>query len=388
MASRRRRPEPRARGGDAAEQRVVDQTVRQAVLLERVKAGLSREVRKPWDDAADDILAAVASQIESAQAAGLQLTDIAARAVVERSISQVVAEIVAAAELQSRGIISDAMVRIARIEATWMAQVLEPTLPIGVSLRMPPASQIRGFVESKAWRKFGGDTQRPLVDWTKGVAKVAKADVRKVVGEALARGTPVPEVKRALQRVTEMTGRQAEAVARTGFTHASSVGRQLVAEENTDVVIGVQWVSVLDSRTTITCASLDGRVFRVDEGPRPPAHFNCRSAAVSLTRSPADILAGKTGKPTAEDLAEAVARRNGSSRASIDYTRMTASPVAASTTYGDWLRRQPAAVQDDVLGKTRGRLFRSGQVQIEQFVGSDYQPLNLRQLEKRLGIGS
>lgn len=387
MASRRRKPRtPPAgpRGGPQAEASYRDAETRQAVLLERVKAALAKEVRGWWDDAADDIAAAVVARLGP----GAAVPAVISRAI-EAELGRVVGEIVAAAAVGSGAVISDGMRRIARIEATWAVQALEPTLPIGVSLRMPPLNQIRGLVESERWKKFGPEkATRPLVDWTQGLERAAKAEVRQVVREALRTGMPVDEAKRAIRRTIEVTSRQAEAIARTGFSHAAGVGAQMFAEENVDVAIGVLWVSTLDSRTTITCAALDGSVFLLDEGPRPPAHFNCRSRVSILTRSAEDILAGRAGKPTRDDLAEAVARRQGQSRASIDYNRMTGSPVSAGETYGTWLRRQPAAVQDDVLGKTRGRMFRSGQVQIEQFVGSDYQPLPLRDLERRLGIGS
>lgn len=38
-----------------------------------------------------------------------------------------------------------------------------------------------------------------------------------------------------------------------------------------------QWVSILDSRTSSTCRTLNGQVFRYGKGPLPPAHPNCRS---------------------------------------------------------------------------------------------------------------
>ena len=41
--------------------------------------------------------------------------------------------------------------------------------------------------------------------------------------------------------------------------------------------------------------------------------------------------------------------------------------VAADTTYYDWLKRQPASYQDEVLGKTKGLIFRNSGLTPEQF---------------------
>lgn len=42
------------------------------------------------------------------------------------------------------------------------------------------------------------------------------------------------------------------------------------------------WVSVLDSVTTQICRTRNGRVYLRNEGPLPPAHYNCRSTTVPL----------------------------------------------------------------------------------------------------------
>jgi len=53
-------------------------------------------------------------------------------------------------------------------------------------------------------------------------------------------------------------------------------------------------------------------------------------------------------------------------------------------TYGQWLKRQPAAFQDEILGKTKGRLFRNGGVTLEKFVGRRGNELTIDQLRAQL----
>lgn len=45
------------------------------------------------------------------------------------------------------------------------------------------------------------------------------------------------------------------------------------------------YVAVLDSRTTTICRSLNGKVYPVGTGPKPPLHFHCRSVRVPLPPS-------------------------------------------------------------------------------------------------------
>jgi hypothetical protein len=80
----------------------------------------------------------------------------------------------------------------------------------------------------------------------------------------------------------------------------------------------VEWSAILDSRTSEVCQSRSGTVYPIDKPhPKPPP-------ALSLDPH----------SPT---------RREGSKH----------------EPYGDWLRKQPADVQDDVLGKARADVFRA-----------------------------
>lgn len=50
-------------------------------------------------------------------------------------------------------------------------------------------------------------------------------------------------------------------------------------------------------------------------------------------------------------------------------------------TYADWIKRQPAGVQDEILGPTRGKLLRSGKYSVGDFVDTRGQPLTLDELK-------
>lgn len=156
--------------------------------------------------------------------------------------------------------------------------------------------------------------------------------------------------------------RHAEAVVRTAVQHVGDVARLEVYKANSDIVESEQWVATLDSRTTEICMALDGQVFPLDEGPRPPAHINCRSVRVPKLA------------PEFEFLSE------GATRASVN------GQVDAGLSYFDWLKTQPADFQDVALGPTRGQLFREGGLSAGRFaalqLGRDFAPLTLAEMRK------
>lgn len=161
--------------------------------------------------------------------------------------------------------------------------------------------------------------------------------------------------------ILEVTRRNAAAVVRTSVQHAASVGRQATWKANSDIVEKYQWVSTLDARTTAKCKSLDGKQFEIGEGPSPPIHVNCRSTTVAVLNPEFDFLA------------------KGRTRSSVE------GPVPASQTYYDWLKKQPASFQDKALGPTRGKLFRNGGLNSEQFASlsldRNFEPLSLEEMK-------
>lgn len=162
--------------------------------------------------------------------------------------------------------------------------------------------------------------------------------------------------------VLQTTTRNAEAIVRTGVQTVANEARSKIAKQNSDIVIGEQIIATLDSRVSVICRSLDGRLFRVGEGRRPPFHVNCRSTFI-LVIDPK--YAGKG---------------NTTQRASKD-------GLVANQSYYEWLRTQPKAFQDDVLGENRAKLFRDGGLTAEQFaklnLNNNFKPMTLDEMRQR-----
>ena len=133
-------------------------------------------------------------------------------------------------------------------------------------------------------------------------------------------------------------------------------------------LMGYRWVSILDSKTSQICRSLDGQVFAFGEGPLPPAHPNCRSTIIAEIRG-RWVKRAPTGR---------FAKRDERTSAS--------GPVDGGVTYYEWLKTQAPEFQDDALGVTRAALFRKGGLSAAAFarlnLGRNFQPLTLEQMRR------
>lgn len=79
----------------------------------------------------------------------------------------------------------------------------------------------------------------------------------------------------------------------------------------------------------------------------------------------------------------AEARQRGVPVATVrqEWANRVVGQVPAETTYDQWLRRQSAAFQDDILGPTRGRLFREGMT-LDRFVDHTGRRVTLDELDR------
>lgn len=161
--------------------------------------------------------------------------------------------------------------------------------------------------------------------------------------------------------VMETSTREARAIVRTAVNHVSNEAQRLVQEQNADIAPTYTIVATLDARTSPICQARDGETHRVGTpgAPRPPFHVACRTITV----------------PNVDWAALGVKPPQEGTRASAD------GQVAASTTYGDWLKDQPKEVQSEILGPSRAALFRTGKVTLRDMVRDDGRRIRLDELQ-------
>jgi len=153
----------------------------------------------------------------------------------------------------------------------------------------------------------------------------------------------------------------AEAVARTATTYSSVQTRLAFADQNSDVIKGVQYVATLDDRTTFICMSPHGDVYSLDEvGPIPPQHYNCRSTLAYVTKSWEEM--GITGAREVEFFQRYRV---------TDATRMDGK-IATPPDFDVWLKDQPVGTQNTLLGPVRAQMYRDGKIEsVKDLVDAD-----------------
>lgn len=181
-------------------------------------------------------------------------------------------------------------------------------------------------------------------------------------GDFVPKGTEGAVVRPRFQGgVLNTTTREAESIVRTAINHVASRGHEEVFSQDPQVSREYRYTAVLDSRTTIICASLDGQTFEYGEGPMPPQHFACRSIITPVVRW--DNLP--------------VDRPPRGTRQSMD------GQVSSKTTYENWLRDQSKERQNEVLGPSRAKLFREKGVGLDEMVKNDGKRVTVDELRER-----
>ena len=248
----------------------------------------------------------------------------------------------------------------APIEARFAENLLVTATTIDTIGRTPESilavftkAPINHFVEGK---KITTPTVDDLLD-TLGVTNARK--IRNLVRDASLEGRTAQQVSRDIRPLAvNASRREIQSTVLTSFNHFSNQAKQAVYSQNADILEGVKIVATLDSRTTIICMGLDGKMFPVNSGKRPPFHYQCRSQAIPVVKEKFRIpIAGRT-------------------RASQD------GPVDASLTYQGFLSRQSKDRQNEILGIEKAKAFRRG-LPIEKFSNDKNVVLTLKQLESR-----
>lgn len=122
-------------------------------------------------------------------------------------------------------------------------------------------------------------------------------DVVRALKQGLAEGLTVNQTMDRLSNYLSGPGfneRRLEIIARTNSTTAFNQGRLETFRQAGDFVEHVQFLAILDSRTTDICESRNGKIFRLDDpalaANTPPLHYNCRSILSPVTQYDLDEM--------------------------------------------------------------------------------------------------
>lgn len=205
-----------------------------------------------------------------------------------------------------------------------------------------------GFNEISATQAFEIAIAKPMsgklfATWLDELGANAVGRIEQSLRISFAEGESLKRTAKRIADAHDLNRRSAEAIVRTANTHVSAQIADASYDANSDFVEGWEFVATLDSRTTLICAGLDGQIFELGTGPKPPRHINCRSTT---------------------------------------FPKLLGIEPEKRPTYAQWLKRQSKEVQDDILGPARGKLYRAGKITVDRFTDAKGKTLTLKQLSK------
>ena len=209
--------------------------------------------------------------------------------------------------------------------------------------------------------------------------------------EKLGRGASASQTVSELKEESEAVRSSAEVTARTVMNGAEEIALEKARRSDPDV-IGYQWVSVLDNRTTIGCIQLNDQKFYYNRSgykPLPPRHFSCRSTTIPIYK---DNPEGEDIETMAEWIEEQETKQiwkldeDGTKLygwecdglKNVKYLpKSEKPPKGCSPALGGEFRM--------ALGETRYKLYKDGKLKIQRFTDLNGDELTLEELKRRSG---
>lgn len=173
--------------------------------------------------------------------------------------------------------------------------------------------------------------------------------------------------------------RELQTIVQSALSHTAQTARQSFTDANEDIVKAVAWTSTLDSKTSEICRIRDKKQYTPDSKHKPighkipwlqgpgRSHMTCRSTSTPVVKSWQELGINAADMPAG-------------TRASMD------GQVPAETTYAQWFARQSAARQDEIVGTTRGALFRKGELAFDKFYDDRGTWLSIEELRAKVGL--
>ena len=336
---------------------LLDLTIIRQLLLERVIAGQSVQLNKQLD--------AIAAALEK-QLKGKELSEYQGR-----RLDKAIAELKAIIRIDPPDL--------ADLSAAEAQFFVDAMAAVGIDATLPTAAVIQEISRSAL---INGAT---IGDWFSRLNENTRFDLERTIKNGILLGLTNSQILKTLLGTGDKGGepiaksrRDAMAITRTAVQTVAKDARLASLEANADIIKEVQWVSTLDSRTSDICIVRSGKLWtypdfkpvghKIPWNGGPPAHWNCRSTFIPITKSLEELTGGKI-----KDKIEP------STRASMDGT------VAGDLTFDQFLRGKPPEFADEMLGKGRAELWRSGKITLNQLLDQRGNPLTLAELISKYG---
>jgi SPP1 gp7 family putative phage head morphogenesis protein len=277
------------------------------------------------------------------------------------------------------GALTDDLSTLTAVELTYHNDLFVKLVPVQLQVASVDVGQV--YAASYA-RPMQG---RLLKEWSASIEADRMTRIRDAIRIGYVENQTVTQIVQRIRGtqakgysdgIIEIDRRNAESIVRTAVSHTAAFARDRFYQSNADLVKGIVWCSTLDTRTSPICIARSGK--RYDTKHKPighsfpwlggpgMAHWGCRSSSTPILKGLDEILG-----------IDGLGEFTPTTRASMD------GQVPADMTYAQWLAKQSAARQDEVLGPTRGAMLRSGELKVDRFFNDKGRFLTLDELAAR-----
>lgn len=373
-----------------------DLQIRSTVNLERYAEGVRRKVVKILNEAQDEILATLVqtdarrpiTQWKRKRLSNLQTT---INGIADKSYDKI--KSISNKDFKQLSMFTGKET-VGNLNRVIGADIANVTLTQEGLKAIVDNTMIDGQVIGKWW-----DSQKD--DFKKKSAR-QMADATRQVQLGLVRGEAIGELVGRIRGTAtapgliSMSKRNATALVRTSVMQVANEARMEMYEGNRDLINGYEIVATLDKRTTPQCRGYDGKQWIYKDGRlRPvghrirwpgnaPYHWQCRSTTIPILKSFADLAGPKSTLSKAK--IRKLEKLSPTQRAAMTYDEKLlgiGKPVPGKMTYDGWLKTQPEAVQIDVLGPGRFKLWKKHKLSMADMIHQNGRPLSIADLKKR-----
>ncbi len=343
-----------------ANEKLLDDAITQAVKQQGLANSVARRMINLLNKADSNLMAQITKALEKLPGSSFKVQRLNSILESVRKINDAVYN-----DLETK--LNAELKQISDYEIEHQTEVLSSVLAGAVDLESVSPQQVYAAAMAQP---FQG---KLLKEWTKLLSNEQMQSIRDAIAIGYTENETISQIVTRIRGTKALNytdgilitkKRNVETIVRTAISHVANFSRKQIYSANDSVIKGVKWVATLDSRTTLICSSRDGKVYAIDKVPPIPAHFNCRSSTVPVLKSWRELGIN------ADELSE-------STRSSLD------GQVPAETTYQSWLKNKPASFQDEVLGKTKGQLFRKGDLPLDRFVNRQGYEYTIEQLRAK-----
>lgn len=269
------------------------------------------------------------------------------------------------------------LIDLADYEAAFVASSMNTVISVEMATATFTNAQLRGIVNgvliegapiTEWWSRQAGDTYQRFIDTMRQGMALGETNadlVRRVRGGTKA-GEPV-------KGFMDISRRNAETLVISSVNSVANSARTQTYNDNSDLIKGKIWRSVLDEKTSLLCKVRDRRQYTLDNKPvghdipwlQGPGciHFRCRATSLPLLY---------TRRELGFDMDEV----KGKTRSSMD------GQVPAEMNYEEWLKTKSAGFQDEMLGVSKARLWRADKISFHDLIDQSGRPRSLKELRE------